>query len=337
MRIFKIPFGIAVAALSAAATADLQIVTTTQDLASIAKSVGGSKVRVSALVSGARDPHRLDARPSYMSLLAKADLYIAIGLDLEVGYEEAILRGSRNSKVQKGARGHVHAGDWAVVIDKPTGSVSRAQGDIHPYGNPHVWLDPYNGRLIAVKLGEKMAGLDPANAASYRSNAQAFVAELDRRTFGAALVGRFGADTLWSWLLKKELLSTLDEKGARGQLSGWTGKMAPYVGTRVITYHKSWNYFINRFGLAGAGELEPKPGIDPTPSHVAKMVETAKSQNVRIILQEPFYSRRNADFVAQRSNAKVVVAPGSVGHTAAAKDYFSLFDTIISQFVGGMQ
>ena len=158
-------------------TAKLNVVATTQDMASIARSVGGNNVTVTALVVGTRDPHRLDAKPSYMSQLAKADLYIAVGLDLEVGYEEAILKGSRNSRVQKGARGHVHAGDWAVVLDKPSRSVTRGMGDIHPYGNPHVWLDPYNGRLIGLRLGEKMAGLDPANAASYRANAKAFAAE----------------------------------------------------------------------------------------------------------------------------------------------------------------
>lgn len=323
--------------LALPAMAKLNVVTTTQDLASIAKSVGGANVAVTALVVGARDPHRLDAKPSYMSLLAKADLYIAVGLDLEIGYEDAILKGSRNSKVQKGARGHVHAGDWAVVLDKPKGVVSRAMGDIHPYGNPHVWLDPYNGRLIAVKLGEKMAGLDPANAIAYRANARAFVAELDRRVFGAALVTAHGGDSLWTWTRNKELLATLRSKGTADSLGGWVGRMAPFVGSKVVTYHRSWTYFTERFSLFNVGELEPKPGIDPTPGHLSKIVNIVKQQDVKMILQEPFYSTRNAKFVADRTSAGVVVAPGSVGQTAAAKDYFSLFDTIVTKVIEGMR
>lgn len=319
------------------ATAKLNVVATTQDMASIAKSVGGNNVAVTALVVGARDPHRLDAKPSYMSQLAKADLYIAVGLDLEIGYEEAILKGSRNSRVQKGARGHVHAGDWAVVLDKPTGAVNRGMGDIHPHGNPHVWLDPYNARLIAIKLGEKMAGLDAANAAAYRANANAFAAEIDRRMFGAALVSAHGASDLWTWTRSKQLLSTLRSKGTAGQLSGWVGRMAPYVGSKIVTYHRSWTYFTERFSLFVVGELEPKPGIDPTPSHLSKTVNTVKEQGVKVILQEPFYSTRNAKFVADRTSAKVVVAAGSVGQTSDAKDYFSLIDTLVSKVVEGLK
>jgi zinc/manganese transport system substrate-binding protein len=210
-------------------------------------------------------------------------------------------------------------------------------GDIHPYGNPHIWLDPYNGRLIAVKLAEKMAGLDPGNASSYRANAKAFGAELDKRMFGATLVSKFGADNLWNWIRSKELLSTLQSKGAEGQLGGWAGQMAPYVGNKIVTYHKSWTYFTNRFGLTVADELEPKPGIDPTPSHLASVVSIVKSQGVKVILQEPFYSTRNGKFVEAKTSAKVVVAPGSVGHTAAAKDYFSLFDAIISSVTAGLR
>ncbi|MEO7454094.1 MAG: metal ABC transporter substrate-binding protein [Fimbriimonadales bacterium] len=325
------------ALLALPAFANLNVVTTTQDLASIAKSIGGSNVTVTALVVGARDPHRLDAKPSYMSLLAKADLYVAIGLDLEIGYEEAILKGSRNSKVQRGGKGHVHAGDWAVVLDRPSGSVSRSQGDIHPYGNPHVWLDPYNGRLIATKLGEKMAGLDPANAEKYRANARSFASELDKRMFGSALVTAYGADNLWTWTRNKQLHATLKIKGTFEDLSGWAGKMAPYVGQKVITYHRSWTYFMERFSLFVAEELEPKPGIDPTPSHLASVVNIVKQQTVRVVLQEPFYSTRNAKFVADRTDAKVVVAAASVGQTADAKDYFSLFDSLVSKVAEGLK
>src|SRR5688572_24206142 len=150
MNTLKIVTGVAVCLLAATAPANLKIVTTTADLASIAKAVGGNHVNVSHLVVGARDPHNMEAKPSYMSRVSSADMFIAVGLELEVGYEQPILEGSRNSKVRVGAPGHVYASRWAYILEKPTGPVNRSMGDVHPYGNPHLWLDPYNGRSIAI-------------------------------------------------------------------------------------------------------------------------------------------------------------------------------------------
>lgn len=333
-RLLTLAFALSAVAANAAV---LKVITTTQDLASIAKAVGGSYASVSPLVVGARDPHRLDAKPSYMSRLASADLYIAIGLDMEIGYESAILTGSRNSKVQEGGRGHVHAGDWVPVLEKPAGAVTRAHGDLHPYGNPHIWLDPYNGRIIALKLAEKMAGLNPGNAGAYRANAKAFVDKLDDKMFGAALVNKFGADKLWTWIRGKQLLNNVKEAGASSLLGGWVGRMAPFVNSNVVTYHRSLSYFINRFGLQSSGELEPKPGIDPTPSHLSRIITIIKRDNVKAIVQEPFYSQRNAKFVAARTGAKVVVIPGNVGHMKGVDDYFDLFDVITSRLAAEMR
>jgi ABC-type Zn uptake system ZnuABC Zn-binding protein ZnuA len=318
-------------AVSTASAATLKVVTTTQDLASIAAAVGGKNATVSALIQGARDPHRLEAKPSFMSKVSNADLFIAVGLELEVGYEKPILTGSRNAKVAVGAAGHVYASEYSIVLEKPTGTVTRAMGDMHPYGNPHIWLDPYNARSIALKLGEKMAALNASDAAAYRSNAKVFADKLDDKMFGAPLVNKYGADKLWTLIRNKDLLSTLREQNTMSLLGGWVGRMAPYVNSNVVTYHRSWSYFINRFGLVSVGELEPKPGIDPTPSHLAKVIDIVKQSNVKAILQEPYYSTRNAEFVASRTNAKVVVCPGSVGHESAASDYFALMDTIVNR------
>lgn len=318
------------------ARADLNIITTTADLASIAQSVGGSKVRVSSLVTGARDPHRIEAKPSFMSRARGADLWIAIGLELEIGYERPILDGSGNAKIRIGGPGHVYASQWARIRDVPGGAVSRAQGDIHPYGNPHIWLDPYNGRSIALRLGEKMGTLDRANAAVYRTNAIAFANEIDRSMFGSALVEEFSGDQLWAWDDADKLVSNLREKGALDKLGGWAAKMRPFWGKPIVTYHRSWNYFAYRFGLKIVAELEPKPGLEPTPGHIAGVIKTVEAQNVKAILQEPFYSKRNAEFVASRTGAAAVVIPGSVGHEPAARDYISLFDTIVSRVSAAM-
>jgi zinc/manganese transport system substrate-binding protein len=327
----------AAALFSAAAFANLKVVTTTSDLASIVSAIGGNKVSVSSLITGARDAHRIEAKPSYMSRVGGADMFVAVGLELEVGYEQPILTGSANRRVAIGAPGHVYASDYAYILEKPTGSVSRAMGDIHPYGNPHVWLDPYNGRQIAKGLESKMSSLDPANAASYRTNLEHFLGRLDVAMFGSALVGKYGGPKLWEMGPLPSLRSRLTEAGTLGQLGGWAAQMMPFVGKPVITYHRSMSYLANRFGLKVVEELEPKPGLDPTPGHLAEVMRTGKAEGAKAIIEEPFYSRRHADFVASRIGANVVVIPQSVGQESGANDYVSLFDVIVSKIAGGLR
>lgn len=317
--------------LGGQAFAKLNVVTTTPDLASIASYVGGKNVSVKSIVNGARDPHRIEAKPSYMSLISRADLFIAIGLDLEIGYERALLDGSRNSHVRIGAPGHLYVSEGAMILDRPTGAVTRAEGDIHPYGNPHIWLDPYNGRIVARTIAERMSKLDKANADEYERGAKIFVDKLDRKMYGDALVERYGGELLWQWERNGELSEQLRKGGATNLLGGWVKASQAFRGKAIITYHRSFGYFINRFDLRSIGELEPKPGIEPTPGHLASLMRRAQEENVRVIIQEPFYSTRHANFVASRIGAKVVILPGNVGHDSSAKDYFSLFDTIISK------
>lgn len=321
--------------LTAYSASVVKIVTTTPDLASIASSVGGSYVSVSSLVTGARDPHRIEAKPSYMSRVSSANLFLAIGLELEVGYEQAILDGSRNARVQPGATGHIYASDWVTVIDKPTGSVSRAMGDIHPDGNPHIWLDPYNGRVIAIRLADKLASIDPTNAKGYKSNLTAFLDRLDSAMFGAAVVDKLGGATLWDLQREGRLEAKVSQVGLT--LGGWMKAMSGLKGTPIVTYHQSFNYFAKRFGLKVVDELEPKPGLDPSPGHLASVIRTVSSEGVKVIVQESFYSTKHAELVAARTGAKVVVFPQNVGHTSEAKDYISLFDTIVSRLAGSLR
>lgn len=309
----------------------LNVVTTLPDLAAIAKEVGRSNVNVTSLIVGARDPHRLEAKPSYMSRAASADLWVAIGLELEIAYEAPILEGCGNNRIQVGRPGHVYASEWVAIRGMPQGSVTRAQGDIHPYGNPHIWLDPYNGRAIALKLAEKLGELDRAGAPAYRANASDFAKRIDIAMFGAALVSRFGGDALWQWENENRLISALRDKGASDELGGWCGKMRPYWKSEIITYHRSWEYFNFRFGLKVAAELEPKPGIEPTPGHTASVVKIVQERKVKAIVQEPFYSTRNAEFVADRTGVSVVVVPGSVGQDPSAPNYIALFDVIVDR------
>lgn len=314
----------------------LKIVTTTQDLASIALAVGGNKVTVNSLIVGARDPHRLEAKPSYMSRVSSADLFLAVGLELEVGYEKPILDGSGNSNVAVGSKGHQYASDWVYILEKPTGTMTRAEGDVHPYGNPHFWLDPYNVRLISTGLAAKLGQLDPEDAAYFKSNAQKFNAQIDESMFGAPMVQKFGAAKLWEWSKNGALLRNAQANGAAGLIGGWEAKLAKYAGSTIITYHRSWSYFANRFGFRVAAELEPKPGLDPTPGHIASVIKTGIQDGVKAIIQEPFYPTRDAQFVAQRIGAKVVVVPNSVGQVPEAKGYLSMMDTLVSRLSAAM-
>lgn len=312
------------------ASAKLNVVTTTEDLADMARQVGGSLVSASSLVTGARDPHSLDARPGFMSRVRNADLFIAVGLDLEVGYERAILQGSGNRRVQIGAIGHLYASEGVAVLEKPT-SVSRAHGDIHPYGNPHVWLDPFNARIMATNIANTMVRLDPRNANAYLQNLRRFLSRIDAAMFGEALVQKYGAQKLWEMSTAGDLVSRLRAAGDLQRLGGWVGKMLPHTGKPIVSYHRTWSYFARRFGLRVVGELEPKPGIPPTPGHLVKIVSTMKSQGVRVILQEPYFSSSAAKSVASQTGARVVVAPPSVGADGAATNYIALIDTIVNR------
>jgi zinc/manganese transport system substrate-binding protein len=324
-------FSILALGLAAAPPKQLTVVTTTTDLASIAQAVGGSHVSASSLIVGTRDPHRIEAKPSYMGRVSRADLFIAVGLDLEVGYEGPILQGSHNSRVQVGAPGHLYAADGVAVMEKPEGSVSRAQGDIHPFGNPHYWEDPYNGRVIAQHIANRLAQIDPADASDFHANANAFIRQLDKHMFGTAAVEKFGGDKLWAWDSQGQLVANTG-----GQFGGWAATMVKFRGKPVIAYHRSWVYFAYRFGLRIVGELEPKPGLDPTPGHIQEVVNIGKQEGVKAIIQEPFYSDKAARFVAGRIGGQVAILPASVGQDPGAKDYISLMDTIVSKVAGAM-
>ncbi|MBL8060211.1 MAG: zinc ABC transporter substrate-binding protein [Chthonomonas sp.] len=314
---------------AAFASANLKIVTTTADLASIAKLVGGKSVSVSSIITGSRDAHRIEAKPSFMSRVAGADVFIAVGLDLEVGYERAILDGARNGKVMLGQPGHIYAADYAYILDKPTGSVTRAHGDIHPGGNPHVLLDPYNGRRIGIGLARKFQQLDRANAASYETNLKAFLDRLDSAMFGAAQVDKFGSESLWQWHNAGNFKATMASKGSTP--GGWSGRVGDVVGKPVFSYHRSFPYLARRFGFRVMDELEPKPGLEPTPGHLATLIRTGQEQGVKAIFQEPFFSTKSANLVASRIGAKVVVLPQSVGQAPGADDYIKLFDVIVQR------
>lgn len=327
MKRLLLLLALAAAFAAAPARADqLLIVATTSDLASLAEAVAGEEAVVHAISSGREDPHMLQAKPSVIHLARSADLWIRVGLDLEIGWEPPILDGSRNARIRPGTPGHLDASSFVQALDVPEGRITRAMGDVHPTGNPHYWLDPLNGRLIAAGIAERLAELRPERAAFFRERAAAFQRQLDERMFGAAWVEAFGADALWEQTSSGAIADLLERDTRAG---GWIAALRPLRGKSILSYHRSWVYFARRFGIAIAGELEPKPGVPPTAAHLAELAETVRTRHVALILQEPFYSRKAADRLAGEAGIPVVVAANAVGGQPEATDYLALFDHLV--------
>ncbi len=308
----------------------LLVVTTTTDLAAIARAVGGDKVEVTSIATGTEDPHFIAAKPSYMMAARKADLWIRVGLELEIGYEGLILDGSRNSKIRVGTAGHLDASEGVLRMEVPTQRIDRSMGDVHPLGNPHHWLDPLNGRIVAKNIGLRLTRLAPKHADYFSDRLESFQRELDEHMFGRELVDRVGGGKLWALLLKGRLDSVLGDSGV-GKLGGWLGALQPCAGEKFVTYHRSWTYFAHRFGLVVADELEPKPGIPPSPGHVADVIERIRDEGIKLLLMEPFYSRKAPDLVASQTGIRVVVCANSVGGQAEATDYLTMLDNVVAR------
>ena len=296
---------------------DIRIVTTTSDLKSIVEAVGGDHVSVNSIANGKQDPHFIEARPSYMIQLRKADLFIRIGLELERGWESLVLEGSRNRKIQIGSAGHLDVSSNIERLEVPVGEISRAMGDVHPLGNPHYWLDPYNGRKIALTIANTLGAMDPENAADYAANAAAFSRQIDMAMFGIP-----ADESMWQRQLNGELDSAAE---------GWHALMAPHRGKKVVTYHRSWTYFLRRFGLVSAGELESKPGIAPSPGHLKNLIESMNGSDVPVLIVASFKSNKAPDLVAAKTGVKVVKVPYSTHGNAAADTYIAMIDQVVRQ------
>ena len=302
--------------------APLSVVATTSDLADLARAVAGNLAEVSSICAGTEDPHYLSAKPSSIARARRADAWLAVGLELESAWELPVLNGSRNRAILPGAPGYLDLSRFVEVQEVPHGHLCRSMGDVHPGGNPHYWLDPLNGRRMAEGIAAHFSRLRPEHAGEFYANLDRFRRALDERMFGAAALAANGADELW-------------ERHARGEsiaeVGGWAARMEPLRGKGIVTYHKSWSYFANRFGLRVVGEIEPKPGIPPTAAHLSALMETMKAEGVGTILLEPFYGRRAADRVAAGTGARVVVAANSVGGQPEAASYLDMIGNVVDR------
>jgi zinc/manganese transport system substrate-binding protein len=272
------------------AFAKLQVVATTEDLAAIAREIGRDQIDITAIAKGYQDPHFVDPKPSFLLRLRRADLLIVVGLELEVGWLPPLLQNARNSRILPGYSGFLDASDGCDILQKPQGTIDRSMGDVHPFGNPHYWTDPENGRVIARHIAAKLAELDPAQAAQYGANLKSFEERLTEK-----------------------------EKA-------WQALAASFRGVRVITYHNSWPNFAKAFGIVIVNHVEPKPGIPPSPSHVQDLIQQIKQQKVPLLLMEPYFDVKLPQKIAHDGGATLLIFPPTAGGIKEIKTYFDLFD-----------
>ena len=280
--------------LAAPAHAKLNVVATTADLGAIAKEIGGDAITLTTLAKPTEDPHFVDAKPSFIVKLNRADVVIEGGAELEIGWLPALLDQSRNEKLAAGAPGHVICSKGVPLLDVPA-TLDRSRGDIHAAGNPHYIIAPSNAKIVAQNIADALAEVDAKNAETYRANLQKFTAALDAK------------------------------------MAGWRQTLASFKGACIVAYHDSWPYFARDFGFKIDLFLEPKPGIPPTPAHLAEVIFKMKSENAHVIIVDPYLNRRTAETVARDTGAAVVDVtqfPGGLKGTDGG--YIQLEDYLVN-------
>lgn len=291
--LFKYSLAFALFASAFTAHAKLNVVATLPDLAAIAKEVGGEKIDIVTLARPTEDPHFVDAKPSFIVKLSRADALIQGGAELEIGWLPPLLNGARNSKLAPGAAGDIRCNRGVTMLEVPT-SLDRSQGDIHAAGNPHFLVDPQNAEIVARNIADGFAGIDAADAAFFRANCDRFVARLNAK------------------------------------LGEWQATLAPFKGQQLVAYHNSWPYFAARFGLKSELFLEPKPGIPPSPAHLAEVIMKMKAEQARVIIVDPYLNRKTAETVARNTGASVVDVAQFPGAIKGTDSYIGLMDYLVN-------
>lgn len=279
---------------AAPATSQIRVVTTTSNLAAIAAEIGGEALSVRSLTKGASDPHFATARPSMIRRVFRANLLLAIGAELEVGWLPAALQAGRNGRVQPGRPGHLELSQSVHLLEVPSGPVDRSMGDVHATGNPHYLLDPGRGMLAARAIAARLRVIDPPNAAIYDSGLRRFETEI------------------------------------AAKLTVWRRRMASLRGKKVIAYHRTFSYLADGFNFQIVGQLEPLPGVAPTAAHIARLITRIKAERINLLIMAPFYERRSAALLARQTGIRVAVLPHAVGAVEGVETYAGVFDEIVA-------
>jgi ABC-type Zn uptake system ZnuABC Zn-binding protein ZnuA len=309
----------------------LKVVTTLSLLKDLTEEVGGDRVEVQSLSDPSEDPHYVQPRPTLMKRARDADVFIELGLQLEL-WGGKVVEGSGNPKIQTSQPGRIIASAGIATLELPQ-QLSREWGDVHPYGNPHIWLDPLNAKDMAANIAHGLEKVDPNHVAQYEDRLKKFEDKIDVALFGQPLITEVGARMLARKARDGKLDSYLESRHLMDKLGGWMKRTLPLRGRPVVTYHKSWIYFAERFGLVVPIEIEEKPGIPPSPRHRDAVVEMIKQRGIKTILQEVFYDRQAADYLAEATGAHVVVVPIDIGPSVGIGSYFELMDNCINRIL----
>lgn len=291
---------VALAATGSPAAGQLRVVATTPDFAALAREIGGNAVSVTALAKPTEDPHYVDAKPSHIVTLNRADVLIEGGAELELGWLPPLLESSRNRRIGAGTPGRIVASQGVRMMEIPT-SFDRSKGDVHSRGNPHFLIDPLNAKIIASEIAAHFAQVDPTSAAIYKSNLARFNTRLD------------------------------------GKFAEWQRQLAPFRNAKMVTYHNDFVYLAQRFNLGVVATLEPKPGIAPSAAHLARVISTMKATSARVILVQPYQNRRTAETVARQAGARVLEIPQQPGALPNTGTYFGMMDSIVNTLAAGLR
>lgn len=278
----------------------LKIVATTPDLAAISRAIGGNAVEVVALAKPTEDPHFVDAKPSHIVTLNRADVLIEGGAELEIGWLPSLLESARNARIASGAPGRIVASGGITMLEIPA-TFDRSKGDVHSMGNPHFLLDPLAVKIVAAQIADHLAKVAPGSAELFKANLKQFDATIDLR------------------------------------LAEWRRQLAPYAGAKIVTYHKDFVYLAARFNLEVVETLEPKPGIAPSPAHLARVIGTMRATQARVILVQPYQNRRTAETVARQTDALVLDAPQQPGVATNTATYFDLMNYLVGTLAAALE
>lgn len=312
----------------------IDVVTTLSTYASIAQEIGGDKVETHYIVQGDQDAHFVRPKPSYAVLLSKADLFVSTGLDLEL-WAPTLVDMSKNDNIRSGQQGFVSANDGIKLLDKPS-VLSRSEGGLHIYGNPHITTNPLNLKVVAENITIGLEKIDPKYSDFYRANLKAFQNKIDEKTFGDKLIKLMGGNLLTKLANNGTLIGFLKAKEYRGKklinyLGGWLKEAMPFRNRKIVGYHKNWVYFKHLFGLNVIGHVEPKPGIPPSPKHVEDLVKKMRAEKVKVLFAANYFDENKVRTICAKVGAIPVIVPMTVNGAPNTEDIFKLTDLWISE------
>jgi zinc/manganese transport system substrate-binding protein len=304
----------------------LRVCATTPNLGSLVRTLGGGRVEVTVLCRPGEDPHFVEARPSHVKALHQAELFVEVGLELEVGWAPVLLQRARNPAIAEATRGRFTAAAFVAPLGVPTTPTDRSHGDVHARGNPHFLLDPVRGLAVARALAERLALLRPDDAAAFAANLAGLRRRIAELLVGEELAGKYDIEKLAVLWQHERLVAFLQEQGEADELGGHWAAFARHRGAQVVAEHDAWTYLLDQTGLRALAFLEPLPGIPPTTAHLRSVVEQMRATGVRTLLTTPYYDPRHADFLVANAGARVARMAHQTGSLPGTDDWPALCD-----------